>query len=160
MRKILFLSLSSLLACLVIITSCKKKKTNEALYNESKASDLVFYKNKDTVYGAKGTSPHGSFKLKFNTIALAAFVNGKLPQGESFPTGSLIVKEVYNGNALTLYAVMKKDAKSKFASSKWVWAEYKPNGDVVYDASKRGDACVSCHSASGNRDLSLSFDLH
>lgn len=150
-----------ILSTSIFYVSCKKKKTNEMLYDESKASDLSFYKGKDTIYGAKGGSPHGNFKLKFNATAVSSLgPDGKLPVGGSFKEGSLIVKEVYSGNVLTLYVVMKKDSKSKFAAKNWVWGEYEPNGDVYYNVSKKGDACISCHTSGTARDLTRSFDLH
>lgn len=160
-KNILSIATIFILATSVFYVSCKKKKTNEQLYEESKSAELSYYKGKDTIYGAKGVSPHGNFKLKFNAAALASFgADGKLPVGGSFNEGSLIVKEVYSGSELTLYAIMKKDSKSKFASNKWVWGEYKPNGDVVYNVSLEGDGCTGCHSSGTSRDLARSFDLH
>mgnify|MGYP002368895820 CR=1 FL=1 len=145
---------------LFVLLQCKKK-TNHQLYSDATASGLSFYKGKDTIYSPGGGSPHGTFKPKFNATALAALgADGKLPQGGEFPKGSLVVKEVYSGGALTLYAVMKKDNSSRYASNAWVWAEYKPNGDTQYDISKNGAACTDCHSASPHRDLVRSFDLH
>lgn len=153
---ILVLSLSSLL-----IYACKRKKVNERLYEETISSDLTFYNSKDTIYSAKGGSPHGSFKLKFNAIANAVLgADGKLPQGSSFPEGSLIVKEAYSGNELVLYAIMKRELDSKFSKDKWVWAEYEPNGDVVYSVSLKGKACIDCHKSGLSRDLVRAFDLH
>lgn len=150
---LLFLSQVALIHC--------KKKTSQQLYKDSTASGLTLYKGKDTIYSPGGGSPHGDFKLKFNATALAALgADGKLPAGSEFPKGSLIVKEVYSGGALTLYAVMKKDNSSRYASNAWVWAEYKPNGDAQYDISKNGAACTACHSTNPNRDLVRSFDLH
>lgn len=155
-----------ILAIIVLATpvfhiSCKKQRTNERLYEESKSSDLTFYKGKDTIYGAKGGSPHGKFKLKFNATAVASLgADGKLPVGGSFSDGALIVKEVYSGNEITLYAVMKKDSKSKYASSEWLWAEYKPNGEVFYSAASEGKSCTGCHSSGTSRDFTRSFDLH
>ncbi|MCC6372771.1 MAG: cytochrome P460 family protein [Bacteroidia bacterium] len=160
-KSILRVATFIILANSILYISCKKKKTNEKLYEDSKSSELSFYKGKDTIYDAKGGSPHGNFKLKFNSTAVASLgSDGKLPVGGNFNEGSLIVKEVYSGNELTLYAIMKKDSKSKFASNKWVWAEYKPNGDVVYNVSKDGKSCTSCHSSGTTRDFTRSFDLH
>lgn len=140
--------------------SCAKKN-NEKLYEESKASSLSFYKNKDTLLAPKGGSPHGNFKLKLNSTALKALdAMGELPAGAKFENGSLIVKEVFKGNELEMYAIMKKDPTSKYASQGWVWAEYGPSGNVIYNASKNGKACISCHSASNNRDATTFFDLH
>lgn len=160
-KSVLNVATSIVLATSVLYVSCKKRNTNEKLYEDSKSSELSFYKGKDTIYSAKGGSPHGSFKLKFNPAAVASLgADGKLPVGGSFSEGSLIVKEVYSGNELTLYAIMKKDSKSKYASNKWVWAEYKPNGRVAYNISSDGKGCVSCHLSGTTRDLTRSFDLH
>lgn len=150
-----------ILSSSVLYVSCKKRKTNEKLYEESKSSELSYYKGKDTIYSGKGGSPHGNFKLKFNSVAISSLgADGKLPIGGSFKEGSLIVKEVYSGTELTLIVAMKKDSKSKFSANNWVWAEYEPNGDVYYNVSKKGKACISCHSTSTNRDFTRSFDLH
>ncbi len=143
------------------VFSCKKKKTNEALYEDATSGSLSFYKSKDTIWDPKGGSPHGNFKLKFNQTAFNALgADGKLPTGQTFPDGSVIVKEVYSGGSLVLYAIMKKDPKSKFASNKWVWGEYEPNGKVKFGVDKEGKGCVSCHTGGTNRDLTQSFDLH
>jgi hypothetical protein len=145
-----------------MITSlgCKKKKMSQNLYEEATDPGLVLYQNKDSILSAAGTSPHGSFKLKFNAQAVSQFgADGKFPAGNEFEIGSLIVKEVYTNGSLTQYAVMKKD-DSKFAGNGWLWAEYDPEGDVVYSIGEKGGSCVGCHSGNPNRDLTISFDLH
>jgi len=155
--------LAALIIALLAFTdvSCKKKKTNSALYDDAKDPGLSFYRGIDSIYSPAGGSPHGNFKLKFNAAAIAAFdASGKLPAGSAFSDGALIVKEVYTGNTLTLYAVMKKDSKSKYASKGWLWAEFEPGGKVHYNVSKEGAGCVSCHSANNHRDYTRSFDLH
>lgn len=140
--------------------SCKKKKLNESLYEESIASGLVLYKNKDSILSAAGSSPHGAFKLKFNSTAASQFgVDGKFPAGGTFQNGSLIVKEVFSGGVITQYAVMKKD-DSKFSGSGWLWAEYEPDGKTIYSVGEKGKSCIGCHSGNPNRDLTISFDLH
>jgi hypothetical protein len=146
---------------LLFLYSCGKKKTTRSLYSECKSSELSFYKGKDTVYEPAGDSPHGSFKLRFNSKALSRLdASGKLPAGAQFENGAVIVKEIYKNGQLEQYAVMKKVPSSRVAVSKWIWAELRPDGSVIYDISKGGDACVSCHSRSANRDLTRSFDLH
>lgn len=145
----------------IIDVSCKKKKTNKLIYEDAKNTNLSFYKSKDTIYAPKGGSPHGSFKLKFNSTAcLKLDLTGKLPLNEAFDNGSVIVKEVFEGGELALYAVMKKDSKSKFSANGWLWAEIKPNGEFQYDVSKKGETCIKCHSNEPNRDYTRSFDLH
>lgn len=164
-HSILKISASRLVIALVLLlilgVSCRKKKTNTNLYDESQSSGLSLYKGKDTIYSPAGGSPHGNFKLKFNDNATSKLDgSGKLPTDGSFDNGALIVKEVHSGNEPTLYVVMKKDSKSKYSSKGWLWAEYEPGGKIVYDVSKKGEACTSCHSGSVNRDLTRSFDLH
>jgi hypothetical protein len=145
----------------LVSLTCTKKKLNESLFEDSRSSELTFYKNKDTIYEAKGGSPHGRFKLKFNETAISALgADGKLPKGSAFPDGSVIVKEAYEGSSLTLYIIMKKDSKSKYAANKWVWGEYDPNGKIVYNLNKEGSACTGCHNTTDARDFTRSFDLH
>lgn len=147
------------------LLSCKKRKEeklNESLYNETVNSSYTFYRGIDSVYTAAGGSPHGNFKLKFNPTAASALTdNGRLPVGQEFPDGSLILKEVYTGSSATLYVVMKKDKSSKFKSEgDWVWAEYGTDGEAVYSAGKKGESCTGCHTTGTTRDYVRSFDLH
>ena len=153
---IFFLAVAS-----IIISSCKKEKLNEDLYEEVKGTGLILYQNKDSILSPAGTSPHGLFKLKFNATSTSQFgSDGKFPGGSTFKNGSLIVKEVYSGGQLSLYAIMKKDADSKFSANGWLWSEYEPDGKVKYSITEKGKSCTSCHSGSPNRDLTRSFDLH
>jgi len=145
----------------IMLISCKKKKTNESLSDEARGSGLTLYKNKDTIHPPLGGSPHGDFKLKFNSKAIVKFDgSGRLPENETFDKGSLLVKEIYSGGVISLYAVMKKDPDSKFSSGGWLWGEYGPDGKTVYGVDKKGEACISCHRGTPNRDLARSFDLH
>jgi hypothetical protein len=152
------------LTVLIIIQSCKKDKVvtdaDNALYSEITASGYSYYQNGYMLSGVS-PSPHGSFKLRFNATAYAALdSNGELPIGSSFPTGSIIVKEIYNVSSLNLYAVMKKDPSNENAGSGWVWAEFNIDGSTAFSTGKKGDACISCHSGTPNRDLTRTFDLH
>lgn len=145
--------------------ACKKRKEeklNESLFNETVNTSFSYYRGIDSVYTAAGGSPHGSFKLKFNSTAAAALTdNGRLPAGQEFPDGSLILKEVNSGSGATLYVVMKKDKESKFRSEgDWVWAEYGVDGEAVYSAGKKGESCTGCHTTGTSRDFVRSFDLH
>ncbi len=145
----------------IVAQSCKKTRLNDSIYEEASGSGLSFYLGTDSVFNPAGGSPHGDFKLKFNSTAAAALDGtGRLPVGGSFPDGSLIVKEASTGSSSMIYAIMKKDSDSKFAANGWLWAEYKPDGEIVYNIKEKGVACISCHSASTNRDQVRSFDLH
>ncbi len=158
--------LMAVIAFIISFHSCKKddkgSPEDETLYGEVTSASKNYYQNANTL-AAAGNSPHGSFKLWFNATAKAALdTTGELPSGSSFPSGSLIVKEVQSGGATSLYAVMKKDPASANAGSGWLWAEYNTDGSVVISVTKKGSdgSCVSCHSGNTNRDLTNTFDLH
>jgi len=156
------LSYLFILSCIVIAAyACKKETdTDRALYDETIQSGYVYYQNAALLPGL-GNSPHGSFKLRFNAIAAAALDStGELPVGSTFPDGSIIVKDVYSGSNITLYAVMKKDASNSDAGDGWLWAEFEPNGKTIISTSKKGNSCIGCHSGNTNRDLTNTFDLH
>ncbi|OFY66114.1 MAG: hypothetical protein A3H98_11975 [Bacteroidetes bacterium RIFCSPLOWO2_02_FULL_36_8] len=144
--------------------SCNKDDedpdADKALYDATKSGGYTFYQNGNLLTGAS-PSPHGSFKLRFNSTALAALDStGELSAGKNFPTGSIIVKDVYSGSNISLYAVMQKDPSNKNSGSGWVWAEYKTDGSVAFSAGKKGDGCTGCHSGTPNRDFTRTFDLH
>lgn len=88
-----------------------------------------------------GAGAHPSARVRLNTPAFQSLDNGRLPSGGRFRSGSVIVKEVPSQN---LWAVMRKDSNSSGAG--WQWAEYRPNGSVVYSIAGRGGVCIECHS--------------
>src|SRR5690606_26694709 len=102
------------------------------------------------------------FRVRFNAIAKNAFnANGVLPDGENFPDGSMVVKELYNtknGN-LALIAIMKKDGKHKNQGEGWLWVEYDPDGNEVYALNRNGSGCVGCHKTNSNDFVRL-FKLY
>lgn len=153
-----------LATCTLIVSSCKKDKAeedaNQALIDEANSSGYTYYQS-GTLLSGVSPSPHGSFKLRLNNIAKAALDStGELPVGNSFPAGSVIVKEIFSGNTIDQFAVMKKDASNANAGNGWVWAEFKPDGTVTYSAANKGSGCIGCHSGTPNRDLIRTFDLH
>jgi len=151
------------LGVLLVGSSCNKKaidETDEEIYDALTGSGYVYYQGGNTLQ-AKGGSPHGPFKLKFNGTAQTVLNSSQeLPTGSAFPNGSILVKELYSGTTLTLYVVMKKDDSNKYAEQGWLWAEYDTDGEVVYSVGKKGSSCISCHTATPNRDLVRTFDLH
>ncbi|MBA2612459.1 MAG: hypothetical protein H0U95_10835 [Bacteroidetes bacterium] len=149
---------------LSVLFSCTKKvaKDPTLAYSDLALLDSInnagsnYYKNNPNILAPAGGSPHGNFKLRFNKIGLNALTNsGKLPVGGTMPDGSLIVKDVYDGNAnITLHAFMYKKSGS------WLWGEIKPNKEVLYSVTKNPSTCTGCHSQPGNIDLVVSFNLH
>lgn len=145
---------------LALVHSCSNKKylkpvpavQDKALLDSCKNnSAFYFYKGKDSIYsGAHG--PHGTFKLKFNSVAkLLLTDNGKIPVGSVFPENSMIVKEAVVGGSVHYYALMYK-----FHGS-WLWAEIKPDGTVMHSVESDPKVCISCHTQTGHRDLVDSF---
>ncbi len=156
------LALTALMA--ISSTSCKHAEVTSddiAIMDEVMAGGLLFYQGNDAVLSESGNSPHGDFKLLFNQTAWDALDStGRLPVGGTFPEGSLIVKDIVNGNSTDLYAVMLKSPNSSLSNLGWLWNEFKPDGSVVIGVSDKGDACVGCHRGNTNRDFVNSFDLH
>ena len=163
--KITFILLFGIIA---LLQSCKKDNestsTDTELFNEiSSTSGYTFYVGTPGITAGKGNSPHGFERVRFNSTAQAALDStGKLPSGASFPTGSIIVKEIYSSatGSINLYAIMKKEPGNSSSGSAYLWAEIKPDATVSFSTSKKGDGCISCHSGSANRDLVRTFDLH
>jgi len=152
----------------IVLHSCKKDDDaptdlDVELYNESKdAVGFTYYKTDSAIIPSSVASGHpGFFRVRFNAVAQAALTdNGKLPQGESFPNGTLIVKELYESQtgALNLLAIMKKDPSNEYSKDGWVWAELRADGGNYISAKDKGDACVSCHSIN-HRDKTRLFDI-
>jgi hypothetical protein len=163
MRKMQLIAVMCLfVAAMVISYSCKKDVgqnpllafTDKALLDSAKnAAAFVYYKSDPSAVYSGTNGPHGAFKLKFNKIAAAILTdNGKLPAGQHFPNGSLVVKEVPSNG---IYALMYKREGS------WIWLEAYGDGRVVHSVNKDASAaCVSCHSQSGQRDLVVSFNFY
>ena len=103
------------------ILSCEKNKiTDEELYEESLESGYQYYKNSPDTLTPASASPHGIFRVRFNTVAQKSLdATGKLPESSSFEEDAVIVKEVYaqKGGPLTILVIMKKVSKSKNARS-------------------------------------------
>ena len=158
------LKINLILAVLILVHACSKDKidpdADRDLFNQVNGGAYTFYQN-GNILSPQSPSPHGNFKLRFNSVAAAALDStGELPAGSTFPDNSIIVKEVHNGNDITLYAVMKKDPTNVNASNGWLWAEINPSGQATYSTNKKGVECAGCHSDTPNRDFTRTFDLH
>jgi hypothetical protein len=57
----------------------------------------------------------------------------------SWPVGSIIAKDGFDGSQLEITALMEKRADG------WYWAEYDDDGDPDY--SGHPDICIDCHSS-------------
>jgi hypothetical protein len=161
MTKSILLFISSVVLISAILFSCKKDigtnpllaYSDKALYDSTKnEAAFVYYKNAPTTIYSGTNGPHGAFKLRFNKIAATALTdNGKLPIGQKFPDGSLIVKDVQSSG---LVALMYKKKGS------WLWAEINADGSTYYSVNKDASTCTSCHNQTGQRDLVVSFNFY
>jgi hypothetical protein len=134
--------------------------TNAKLFREIKAPGFEYYQGGATLQPASA-SPHGNFKLRFNEEALSSLdPSGELPEDGTFAEGSLIVKEVYVDNVLSIYAIMKKAPGDANAANGWLWSEYGPDGSVAYSIAGKGNGCTPCHDDLPHRDFVRTFDLH
>ncbi len=84
-------------------------------------------------------------RVSMNSTAFGALRAGRLPGGESFPDGSIIVKEIIMESRVTLIAVLIKDRSNPLAGNGWLWSELLPDGTTVYSVQNRGEGCVGCH---------------
>lgn len=151
----------ALLVMLIGFVACVKDKggnpelsySDRAMLDSCKNTAHGFYRQ-DTIYpGTNG--PHGRFKLRLNHIATTALTDsGRLAIGKRMPDGSMLIKDVYKGGDLDLFAFMYK------RNGAWLWGEVKPTGEVVYSVNKDPGVCTSCHSQQGNRDMVRIFAYH
>jgi hypothetical protein len=145
----------------VLLASCTSESLSPETLSDQElfkivndSSGKVYYQN-GAILNPAGNSPHGNFKLHFNTLAASVLnADQEIPDGEKFPDGSLIAKEIFDGATLHDYALMYKH------KGVWLWAEYKPQGEVKYSVTLRGAQCTGCHNDTPNRDKVRTFDLH
>lgn len=157
---------------IITINSCSKDPetdsddqtqifTDNDVLEEIRNNTLFFYQGDTATLSAAGNSPHGTFKLLFNQTALDALgADGKLAAGETFPTGSLVVKDVIRNGTTSFYAAMWKQPSAENANEDWLWYEAFLDGSLLVSIDAKGSGCIGCHRANTNRDFVNSFDLH
>lgn len=87
------------------------------------------------------SAPHGDEVLIYVNDAVASALAGGKPL-TAWPDGSLIVKDAYEGGAVTAVAAMEK------RSGAWFWAEYSADGTAKY--SGKPELCINCHESGGD----------
>jgi hypothetical protein len=168
MKKQLLLGVFSITLISSIFYSCTKDiGVNPLLDKNSPYTDkslldscrnglgFFYYNNGNTItsLGSAVGSPHGNFKLKFNTTATAALgPDGKLPVGGTFPEGSMVVKETIDSKFAFLYK----------RNGTWLWGETSVDGANLVQSvnSDPGATCVNCHNRPAARDYVLSFNFY
>ena len=111
-------------------------------------TSYTLFPNADSVTSGSlnGSTAHQPLvRVSLNSIAAAALSNGILPNGTSFPNGSVIFKQIILGGQTALYAAILKDLANELSGNGWLWAEYQPDGTVVIPVARRGSNCIACH---------------
>lgn len=85
-----------------------------------------------------GPSVHSESADIFINDPVAALLASE-QNADTFPEGSVIVKDGYNGAELALTAIMEK------RSDGWYWAEYSAAGEPAF--SGHPHVCIDCHSS-------------
>jgi len=126
-------------------------------------STFYWYLNSNERRLSANASAHSPWmRVRFNEIAATVLSDsGRLPVNGFFPRGSLIVKELFEGENDTLryLAVMYKDSLHPQQAYGWVWGEYEINGTPLITLNSKGSICTSCH-LTNSRDMTRLFDLH
>ncbi len=94
------------------------------------------------------SAPHGDEVLIYVNDTLASALTAGKPL-TAWPEGSLIVKDAYEGGAVTAVAAMEK------RQGAWYWGEWSADGTARY--SGKPDLCINCHESGG--DLVRAFPL-
>ncbi|MBL8000423.1 MAG: cytochrome P460 family protein [Flavobacteriales bacterium] len=120
----------------------------------------VWYRANDDLLDRTGGSGHGEPLLRTRYNAIAATVldsSGRVEPDTLFPSGSLIVKELWeSGSTLGTYAVMlKRPGDPSADAGGWVWGYIRASGEVRVSALEQGAACRNCHTQAGHIDATL-----
>ncbi len=145
--------------------SCKynsfEGRFEKALFQKVKDTEgFVWFKYSNTSLPKSNGSGHEQpfLKTRYNTIAATMLDSvGLVKPGSIFPEGSIVVKELLDGNGkLEVYAMLYKKSSHPSADERgWVWGEYYPDGTVKIASTLKGKDCNGCHSQSGNEDYML-----
>jgi hypothetical protein len=148
----------------ITLQACKKDEPAvgidlELLNMAEETSNFVWYKFDNSWLPKSSGSAHNynNLRTRYNFIAADQLdTDGKVMANASFPEGSVIVKELSDGNAVELYAILYKQSASEYADDNgWVWGYVNSDATVETSAEGRGVGCISCHSQQGNIDYML-----
>lgn len=136
------LALSLSIALALPLAACRDDQDPAgaaALWARVQQSDYRSFARARTYPGREPSfTLHASSVEIFLNPTLAGAAEGPVPLRE-WPVGSLVVKEGYSGDTLSLVAVMEK------RDDGWFFAEYGADGEALY--SGRPAICTGCHDA-------------
>lgn len=159
-------NINIIVVSLVIVagfSACKKAPPgiDGELYKLSEEKDgFTWFELSDTYLDKSAGSGHNFpfLRTRFNAVAATQLdVEGRVIPDALFPTGSVIVKELYDDKKkFKRYATMWKNPSSEYADANgWVWGYIEKKGKVAESAELKGASCVGCHAQTGNLDASL-----
>lgn len=144
--------------------SCKKDEPAEGidleLYNMATETDgFTWFENSDAWLPKSSGSAHNfaNLRTRYNSTAATQLdAAGRIRGNAAFPDGSLVVKELSDGNSPALYAILYKQSDSEYADANgWVWGYVNADQTVRTPAEDRGSGCIGCHSQTDNLDYML-----
>lgn len=149
----------------VLITGCKHEAGTSPLDEElfrlaTNAGSTTWYKHDPDLLDKSSGSGHNEpfLRTRYNDIAATVLDgSGKVLPDSVFPTGSLIVKELWSDpGSIGTYAIMLKRPGSPSADAGgWLWGYLRPDGSVRESALNKGSACRGCHTQAGQIDATL-----
>lgn len=156
------------IVCAGIFFTVSCKEEDKDIISISDSQLILKMQEPGYVYYTQDTlpanGPHQSFVLvRFNSKASSVLnQNNEIEPGQTFPEGSVIVKEVFDtiGGLLRESTIMLKSKNDKNASGNWVWAMINADNSIAVSVTQKGQGCVECHSATPNRDGVKIFDAH
>jgi hypothetical protein len=152
-REIACVMLRRILPSLIVFASCAEKNQDPegaaTLWDEVHAADYPSWARAPGYeMRTPSTAPHGDMvDIYINDVLMEALASGE--KLTAWPEGSLIVKDGFNGSSPKLVAIMEK------RDDGWYFAEYEPDGEVLF--SGMPDTCTGCHSAGADMVRAFGF---
>ncbi len=151
----LFRTAACVLAAASLIAGCRQNDDPDgaaALWDQVGASTSAYRAAWRRAPGYEqrraSDAPHGDDVDIFVNPTIAAALDAKVAI-TSWPVGSVIVKEGFDGNDRELVAIMEKRADG------WYWAEYDGSGDPLY--SGKPSICTECHASGADSVRAFGF---
>ncbi|MEZ5198530.1 MAG: cytochrome P460 family protein [Bacteroidales bacterium] len=164
-RKLNVLSMFVLVLSVLIFSSCNKDDELEGIDKElydmaSSSSGYTWFENSSAYLDKSSGSGHNYpfLRTRFNATAASRLDStGRIYADTTFPEGSMIVKELYDGSkGLERYAILYKQSNNSNADANgWVWGYINSDETVAVSATEKGNACIGCHTQAGNIDYML-----
>lgn len=165
MKFINVLVLAAMVLSVASLSSCSKDDKLEGIDKElydlaSSTSGYTWFENSSAYLDKSSGSGHNFpfLRTRFNSTAASRLDSaGRIYADTTFPEGSMIVKELYDGSkGLERYAILYKESNNSNADANgWVWGYINSDETVAVSATEKGKACIGCHTQPDNIDYML-----